>query len=77
MPQNLLDEMAPDGESGVMQNVDVSERQHLKEHLEHIPSALFVQDGGGANVLPVSASHVQTSQRVPCKEIDFQTFEND
>uniref|UniRef100_A0A8R1XUR3 Fibronectin type-III domain-containing protein n=1 Tax=Onchocerca volvulus TaxID=6282 RepID=A0A8R1XUR3_ONCVO len=69
LPQNLLDETAPDAEAGIIQNVDAE--QHLKQSSDTVgstcrPSGFVTQDIRKANVSPVGATHMQTAPKAQC-----------
>uniref|UniRef100_A0A1I7VB68 Fibronectin type-III domain-containing protein n=1 Tax=Loa loa TaxID=7209 RepID=A0A1I7VB68_LOALO len=70
LPQNLLDEIAPDGETGIIQNADTTD-QHVKQPSDTAvsvcrSSASVTQDTKKAKVSPVGATHVQTATKVQC-----------
>ncbi|VDK70813.1 unnamed protein product [Onchocerca ochengi] len=69
LPQNLLDETAPDAEAGIIQNVDAE--QHLKQSSDTVgstcrPSGFVTQDIRKANVSPVGVTHMQTAPKAQC-----------
>ncbi|OZC07341.1 hypothetical protein X798_05651 [Onchocerca flexuosa] len=69
LPQNLLDETAPDAEASIIQNADAE--QHLKQSSETVgstyrSSGFVTQDIRKANVSPVGATHMQKVPKVQC-----------
>uniref|UniRef100_A0A915Q0W3 Fibronectin type-III domain-containing protein n=1 Tax=Setaria digitata TaxID=48799 RepID=A0A915Q0W3_9BILA len=68
LPQNLLDETAPDGESSAIQNSDASE-QHVKQSSDsaaYRSLGLVTQETKKANVSPVGGTYMQATHKVPC-----------
>ncbi|CAG9538511.1 unnamed protein product [Cercopithifilaria johnstoni] len=70
LPQNLLDETAPDGETSIIQNTDATE-QHVKQSADtavgaYRSSGSVTHDARKTNVSPVGAAHVHTATKVQC-----------
>lgn len=63
-----MDETAPDGETGIIQNVDATE-QHVKQSSDtavgtYRSSGSVTQDNRKTNVSPMGASHIQIATKV-------------
>uniref|UniRef100_A0A0R3S272 Fibronectin type-III domain-containing protein n=1 Tax=Elaeophora elaphi TaxID=1147741 RepID=A0A0R3S272_9BILA len=70
LPQNLLDETAPDGETSNTQNSDATE-QHVKQSSDTAAGAYrlsgsVTHDTRKTNVSPVGTTHMQTAIKVQC-----------
>lgn len=68
LPQNLLDETAPDGETNIAQNADATEL-HVKQSPDtsagtYRTSGSVTHDTRKANVSPVGATQVQAATKV-------------
>ncbi|KAM3725360.1 Host cell factor [Dirofilaria immitis] len=66
LPQNLLDETAPDGETGIVQNTDAATEQHVKQSFDTAAGACRLsgsQDTRKTNVSPIGAAQVQIAPK--------------
>ncbi|KAK6111314.1 Galactose oxidase central domain family protein [Brugia pahangi] len=72
LPQNLLDETAPDSETCIIQNADASE-QHVKQSSDtatgaYRSSGFITQDTKKTNMSPLGTAHMQTVTKVQCTQ---------